>query len=231
MEYGRKQRLIMGVATLVVFCVVVMFATMPAVFVDKSPHWQKTVLLDAGHGGRDGGCVGANGSIEKELNLAYTLEIKRMLEDAGVRVVLTRAQDEALYSPFARNKKIDDMQKRVAIIKRTKPDLYISIHMNSTSYTYRQGAQVYYGQVNDSGKCFAELLAKTYNRLLPNASPNAKSGDLYILDQTNYAGVLVECGFLSNAEEEANLLTKEYRQRVAYATFCGVMLCLGLKTA
>ena len=85
--------------------------------------------------------------------------------------------------------------------------------------------------MNDSGKGFAELLAKTYNRLLPNASPNAKSGDLYIVDQTNYAGVLVECGFLSNAEEESNLLTKEYRQRVAYATFCGVMLCLGLKTA
>lgn len=231
MEYGRKQGLIVLVAGLVVFCVVVIFATMPTIFVDKSPKWQKTVLLDAGHGGRDGGCVGASGSIEKELNLAYTLEIKRMLEDAGVCVVLTRTQDEALYSPLARNKKLDDMQKRVAIINRAKPDLYISIHMNSTSYTYRQGAQVYYGQVNDSGKAFAEILAKTYNRLLPNASPTAKSGDLYILDQTTYAGVLVECGFLSNAEEEVHLLTKEYRQRVAYATFCGVMLCLGIKTA
>ena len=206
-----------------------------AVFLSKqdfignvAPKSEYTILLDAGHGGRDGGCSGDN-SIEKELNLEYCKTLKYMLEDYGVRIVMTRTKDAALYSPFSKNKKLDDMRKRVSIINKTKPDLFISIHMNSTPYTYRKGAGVYYAKGNENGKAFADVLVQTYTKQLENAEPTAKIGDYYILQEPQYTGVLVECGFLSNKEEEILLLSKEYKQKMAYATFCAILLYLGIR--
>ena len=222
----RRVSAVISVLCIVILCLALLVETSLV----NSPRLEYTIVIDAGHGGRDGGCVGVSGSVEKAVNLDYALELKRMLIDVGVHVVMTRTSDQALYSTFSKNKKLDDMRKRVSLIERARPDLYLSIHMNSTPYTYRQGAQVYYGLVNDTGKDFANILASSYSKLLPSASNFAKAGDLYILDKCKYTGVLVECGFLSNSDEEQLLLTKEYRQRWAYATTCAIILYLGIQT-
>ena len=103
-----------------------------------------TIVLDAGHGGRDGGSVGINGTIEKEINLDYVLALKDKLVQSGYRVVLTRKNDDGLYSPLAKNKKQDDMNKRMKIIKQANPNLVISLHMNSFSDSSVSGAMTYF---------------------------------------------------------------------------------------
>ena len=136
----------------------------------------KTIVIDAGHGGKDGGAVGKyTGIEEKELNLVYAKTLKRICEEFDFRVVMTRKDDNGLYSPLAKNKKKSEMQKREDIIKKSNPDLLVSIHMNSFPQESCRGAQVFYRQDNEGGRYLAEKIQTSLHEKIEFAKSTAKT--------------------------------------------------------
>ena len=184
----------------------------------------ETIVIDAGHGGVDGGAVGKNTKIEEqELNLLYAKTLKRICEEFGFKVVLTRSDENGLYSPLAKNKKKSEMQKRQDIIESVKPDLLVSIHMNSFPQQSCRGAQVFYAESNEGGMLLAQKIQESLHAKIEFAKSTPKVGDYYVLNCTACAGVLIECGFLSNKEEEMLLQQKEYINDFCYQVFCGIL--------
>lgn len=200
------------------------FAFLPSVFATTPRGGLLTVVIDAGHGGIDGGCVGTlEGSNERELNLLYANTLKRYLEEYGIRVVMTRTTTDGLYSSFSTNRKKDDMAKRKEIIENAKPDVIISIHMNSFPLKSSRGAHVFYNPDREVSKKLGESIQSVLYSSLAYAQKEAGVGDYYMLTCTNVPAVIVECGFLSNPEEEILLLSPEYREKVCYAILCGII--------
>ncbi len=191
------------------------------------PNISPTIVIDAGHGGRDGGAVGEN-STESELNLAYALTLKDICEQFGYNVVLTRDDMAGLYSPLASNKKKSEMEKRIEIITKSNPDMVISLHMNSFSSEEVRGAQVFYAESAESGRELAESVQKALHDNIDYAKEIAKVGDYYILNCSPSPSILVECGFISNPEEEALLLDTNYRQNFCYNIVCGIISYFGI---
>ena len=186
-----------------------------------------TIVLDAGHGGRDGGSVGVNGTIEKEINLEYVLLLKKKLVENGYKVVLTRKNDDGLYSEFAKNKKTSDMNERFRIIKQANPNLVISIHMNSFSSALAKGAMTYYRHGDNSGKKCADLIQKAFATYCGAKNNAGKVGDYFILNCSYYTAVLIECGFISNPEEERLLNSADYKNKMVDTIYKGILLYLG----
>lgn len=183
-----------------------------------------TIVLDAGHGGIDGGSVGVETGVnESELNLKIVKKLQKQLEGFGFRVVLTRTDKNGLYSESAQNKKLDDMKKRKKIIEDSKANLVLSVHMNSFPTKSEKGAQVFYIKEDTKSKTLADTLQQQLLKNVPNARKNSNFGDLFILRCTENPAVLIECGFLSNPEEEALLVTDKHQQLLAYNIFCGVV--------
>lgn len=203
------------------------FAFSHIVAVSASGYNGITIVLDAGHGGRDGGSVGVNGTIEKEINLRYTLALKEKLVSAGYRVELTRKTDDGLYLESAKNKKMSDLNARMEIIKRANPNLVISIHMNSFSSQSAHGASTYYRSGDESGQIVSDLIQQSLNTYLGAPSTKGKVGDYYILNESYYTAVLIECGFLSNPEEEHLLNTDEYLEKFVDAVYNAILLYFG----
>ncbi len=185
------------------------------------------IVLDAGHGGRDGGSIGVNGTIEKEINLEYVLLLKESLVKQGYKVILTRKSDDGLYSEFAKNKKTSDMNARYKIIKKANPNLVISIHMNSFKSESAKGAMTYYRKGDKSGNQCADIIQKSIATYCGARSLSGKVGDYYMLNCSYYTSVLIECGFISNAEEERLLNSSAYKKQLVEAITRGVLLYLG----
>lgn len=184
-----------------------------------------TIAVDAGHGGYDGGAVGrVSGTPEKGLNLDVAQRVERLLIAQGAQVVMTRTGDYALCDedPPIR-KKLQDMQRRAAMITGGGADVVISIHMNEYAGRSESGPQVFYREGCPAGRLLAGAVQEAMTAgLAPKKERTALGGDYYILT-LGVPSVLVECGFLSNREEEAQLLTEGYRQRVAQAIAQGVL--------
>lgn len=183
------------------------------------------VVIDAGHGGADPGKVGVNGTLEKDINLKIAEMVKEFLEAEDVEVVMTRTDSGGLYEEGASNKKVQDMKRRIAIIEETEPEIVVSIHQNSYHEEYVHGAQVFYYTGSTTGKKLAELIQK---RFVINVDPEnkreAKANDsYYLLKKTPCPIVIVECGFLSNREEEAKLNSQIYQEKAAWAVHMGIM--------
>ena len=172
--------------------------------------------------------MGVNGSIEKELNLEYAKTLQKLLEKAGVNVVMTRTNDDGLYSEDADNKKLSDMRKRREIINDACPDLVVSVHMNSFPLDSCKGAKTFYQIGSDVSFNAAKTIQNSLNYYIENASNTVSAGDYYILNCTPYTSVLIECGFVSSPEEERLLGTKEYREEFMYSVYCGIMMYLGI---
>lgn len=186
-----------------------------------------TIVIDAGHGGRDGGSVGVNGTIEKEINLVYAKALKEKLVSSGFRVELTRKTDDGLYSEFASNKKMSDMRERFHIIQNTNPNLVISVHMNSFASTSVKGALTYYRKGDEASKRCADLVQASLNTYCDAPAKEGKAGDYYILNCSYYTSILIECGFISNPQEERLLNTAEYREKFIDAVYSGILLYFG----
>lgn len=184
------------------------------------PVSEKIVVLDAGHGGWDPGKTGNAGENESELNLAITEKLASFLEQGGATVYLTRADGNALGS-----KKGEDMAQRKTIVNESKGDLLVSIHQNAFPSSSARGAQVFYHKNSEEGKILAECIQ---NSLKERADAQNKrmakaNEDYYVLRTTQIPAVLVECGFLSNGEEEEKLNENLYQERIAWAIYCGIL--------
>lgn len=188
------------------------------------PNLSPTVVIDAGHGGTDGGAVGRKtGITESEINLQYAQTLKEVLKNLGIKVVMTRTDLNGLYSPFASNKKKDDMEKRKRIIEESGADLVVSVHMNAFPLSSSRGAQVFYGLNNQRGEALAASVQTRLQDVSSYAREGVKEGDFYILNCTSLPGILVEFGFLSNAEEEALLVREDYRKQMCDAVALGIL--------
>ncbi len=183
------------------------------------PKLGKTVVIDAGHGGIDGGVAGSvTGVREADINLAIAKSLKHFFERNGYDVVMTRVNENGLYDKGASSKKLSDMQARQKIIEKAAPALVVSVHQNYYPLSSVKGAQVFYSAESEDGKTVAESMQKTLNGAL-SCERVAKTGDYYILNCTQYPSVIAECGFLSNAEEESKLVRAEYQEKIAYSIF------------
>jgi len=182
-----------------------------------------TIVVDAGHGGRDDGCSGVGGTKESEINLKISKTLKSYLETLGIKVVMTRMDGNGLYEANVDNYKVSDMKKRIEIINEAKPDMVISIHCNSFSDSSQQGAQTFFQESDEISKGFADSIQSQLISQLDNARNAPNKGDYYLLKESKLPAVLIECGYLSNPQEELLLTTTNYQNRIAYAIMCGVV--------
>lgn len=184
---------------------------------DQAKNAKYTIVVDSGHGGIDPGKVSADGVYEKDINLAIALKLRDELRKRDCQVVMTRESDEGLYDPSASNKKMSDMKKRIEIMNDSNPDLIVSIHQNSFSDTISKGAQVFYQSTSETGKALAETLQDVWkSKLDPENHRQCKANnDYYLLQHSEATMVIVECGFMSNPGEAAQLQTEEYQSKVA----------------
>lgn len=201
--------------SIVVCCVAIMgvsISTAVQTIPSSSPRHITTVVIDAGHGGIDGGCTGVNTGIsESELNLTYANLLKSSLERSGMQVIMTRKDMNGLYDEGSSSLKKSDMNKRREIIEQVNPDLVVSIHMNSFSSPSSKGAQVFYDIDNAASKYLSTCIQDQFVEYLPYAKKTSKAGDFYMVNCTNIASVLVECGYLSSPVEEKLLISKDYQ--------------------
>lgn len=179
------------------------------------------ICVDAGHGGYDGGAVARDsGALEKDINLAVALRLRDALRAQGAQVIMTREVDTALADAGAQRKR-RDLQYRVDTANGAQ--MFLSIHMNEYTSRAESGPQVFYR----AGQAGSRLLAGALQaRLIADLAParvrSAHTGEYYLLEHLQIPAVLVECGFLSNPQEEALLLTSAYQQQVADAICSGV---------
>lgn len=186
---------------------------------------KKTVVIDSGHGGFDPGKESSDGILEKDINLAIAQQLKALLEMEGINVVMTRTDDNGLYTESDSNKKIADMKKRCEIIDECKADIVVSVHQNSYQSPEVKGAQVFYYKHSAEGKRLAGILQKSFKENLDTENKRQEKEDstYYMLVHTSAPTVIAECGFLSNPDEAALLNTKEYQQKVAESLCKGII--------
>lgn len=190
----------------------------------SSPKPQYSVVIDAGHGGRDGGAIGtSSGVTESELNLQYALTLGELCKEFGLGVTLTRSDMNGLYDENAENKKRSEMEKRREIINSSGADVMISIHMNSFPLSSCQGAYVFYGKGKEQGHLLAQSIQTSLSKSFEKARKLATVGDYYVLNYTDIPSALVECGFLSSPEEEAKLIDEGYRREFCYSLLVGIL--------
>lgn len=184
-----------------------------------------TIVIDAGHGGRDPGKVGVNKALEKDINLEIALRLKNLLEQNDIDVVMTRQDDEGLYSESDSNKKRVDLNKRIEIINSSSAVFAISIHQNSFQDESIKGAQVFYHAQSNQGKELAIILQEQMKATIKdNNHRKVKSNtSYYMLKHTTCPLVIVECGYLSNWREAELLLDDEYQEKMAWAIHLGIM--------
>lgn len=181
-----------------------------------------TVIVDAGHGGEDGGAVSASGIVEKDLNLDVAMRLAAYLETEGVRVITTRTTDTLLYDrnvDYRGRKKALDLAARRRIAEENPSAIFVSIHMNSYPQAQYKGLQVWYSTNDPRSLEIAESIQHTVaSQLQPEneRAVKAATSAIYLLRHITSPAVLVECGFLSNPEEAAALATEEYRDRLAF---------------
>lgn len=226
----KKSRLFLGI--LILFLTVFVCGMMKSsVFSGKEtflPTEGKTIIIDAGHGAPDGGAVGDSGVLEKDLNLAVAQILQKFTESGGTRVLLTRSDDNGIYdiSGSIKNKKVSDIKNREKFMNETNADVFVSVHMNKFSEKQYSGPQVFYSVNDGDSKHLAECIqSNMIAALSPKSKRETKPADenIYLLKNATIPAVLVECGFLSNAEEEQKLKDENYQRKLAWAIYCGLI--------
>ena len=188
---------------------------------------KKIVIIDPGHGGEDCGAIGKGGVLEKDVNLGIALEMGEILAERGYAVIFTRTEDRLLYSPEENIKgfrKISDLKNRCKVASEYPDALFVSIHTNSFGDSRYSGLQVYYSDSEGSER-LAALIQNEVRDTLQNENHRKikRAESMYVLENTDNTAVLIECGFLSNAEECKKLSEKEYQKQLSFSIVCGII--------
>ncbi|MDU1314047.1 MAG: N-acetylmuramoyl-L-alanine amidase CwlD [Clostridium septicum] len=188
---------------------------------------EKVILIDPGHGGFDGGAQSKSGTIEKDINLSISLKLKENLEKKGYKVEITRSDDNGLNEKGAtiREKKREDLKRRCELKKETNCDIFVSIHQNMFPQSKCYGAQVWYSS-NDISKRLANSIQDSLKETVKDNNKRVAkpAGESYLILRDKYEGasVLVECGFLSNPEEENKLKSEEHQNALVEGISTGI---------
>lgn len=189
----------------------------------------RTLVIDAGHGGFDGGAIGSNGTTEQDINLSIAKRVRLLASFFGVRTAMTREDENALgydASRSIRDNKVTDIQAREQIVQNTSDPVFLSIHLNKFSDAQYHGAQVFYSTNHAGSRALAELLQ---DALIVGCDPTntrqAKPADrnIYLMKTLECPAVIVECGFLSNPAEEMLLGDPEYHKKLAASIVTGYL--------
>lgn len=224
-----KRKLLIGVCVILVIC---LFCATGWTLYCALPKPEYTVVIDAGHGGGDKGVKGAKTDVsESEINLLVAFNLKNVLEERGVKVVLTREKDSVLEDGIGT--KADDFERRKSIINEAKPNLVVSIHQNKFPDSTRRGAQVFFNEGSEEGKNLARAVQASLNEInneRVGRTFSALKGDYYILNCSFYPSCIIECGFLSNEEDEKLLTDAQYRELLSNKISNGIFAYLNEKS-
>lgn len=192
-----------------------------------SPVSGKTVVLDAGHGVPDEGAQSSNGTTEAETNLKIALKVQNLLEQSGCNVILTRSDENAIYdldSNTLKQKKISDIRNRVKIGNESSADIFVSIHLNKIPQSQYYGWQCFYKPNNEQSTKLAKQLQENLNKSIQKENKRVamKLDTVYIMKHVEIPISIVECGFLSNPEEEKQLLDDSYQNKLAWGIYNGI---------
>ena len=194
----------------------------------QSENEKNLIIIDAGHGGEDPGAIGTSGVYEKDLNLEIAFTLGKILSERGFAVLYTRTKDKLLYTE-AENirgiRKISDLKNRCKIAAEYPQAIFVSIHMNSYGSPAFSGLHVYYSPEDENSKLLANKIQYSVKENLQNTNNRKiKPGkDIYVLENVENTAVLIECGFLTNAEECEKLSQKEYQKQLCLAIVCGII--------
>ena len=189
---------------------------------------RNTVILDAGHGGFDGGAVASDGTVEKDINLKITLASAKFLRQSGFNVILTRENDvstDDVETEKISTRKKSDLKNRLNLMKDYKDAVFVSIHLNKFTTSAANGSQVFYSRSEESkrlGDCIQKSIVA---KLQPENTRVNKlaTSSTYLLYNATVPSVLVECGFLSNKSELEKLKDQDYQNKMAFSIYCGIL--------
>lgn len=228
----KKIQNVVCVALVCVFALVWFFSKDISVSVPASSNVQtnmnkKVIVLDAGHGGIDGGCVSVNGVAEKGINLSIVQTLRDSLDILGFDVVCTREDDRSIHDIGVEGiakQKLSDMKNRLDIINRYDDALVVSVHQNQFVDPRYSGAQMFYAKENDDSRRLAECMKKQFVALLqPSNERETKpvGKEMYLIHNAKSPALMVECGFLSNPDEAKLLESADYQKKVAFTILTG----------
>lgn len=182
-------------------------------FMKEAPLVGKTIYLDAGHGGKDPGAYYKD-IYEEDINLSIVLKLRDKLESLGAIVYLTRDSDYDLSNPNASLRKRSDLSNRAKMINSSDADIYLSIHLNSSSNTSWRGAQVFYDDINKNNEKLADIFQKNFNKYLNSNRNIQEISTLYMYKRITKPGLLLELGFISNPNERYLLNQDDYQNKI-----------------
>ncbi len=187
------------------------------------------IILDAGHGGEDGGTSSAEGLLEKDVNLAITRRLEEFLTLAGFEVILTREEDVSIGDgelSTVKERKASDLKARLEYMKQYPDAVFVSIHQNHFDEAKYAGTQIFYSQGHTDSQLLAQSIQDRVVGLLQKENTRQckpAEQSIYLLWNAQIPAVIVECGFLSNPEEAAKLQQEEYQAQMAFAISCGIL--------
>ena len=187
------------------------------------------IIIDAGHGGFDGGAVASDGTLEKDINLKIAHKLRELLKLGGFYVIMTREDDSGIEqdaNDTIANRKKSDMRRRLNIINENPDAMFLSIHLNKFPSESARGSQVFYSKNNSLSQSLAENVQNSIkSKLQPDNDRLIKKADntIFLLKNSNIPSVIVECGFLSNDEELLLLKDNDYQSKIAFSIYCGVL--------
>lgn len=192
------------------------------------PVSNKVIVIDAGHGKPDEGAQSSNGTTEAQTNLKIALKLQNLLEQSGATVILTRSDEDAIYDldkTTLKQKKISDIHNRVKIGNESSADAFISIHLNKIPQEQYWGWQCFYKSNDESSQKLAKSIQQNLNDAIQKENKRVamKIDNVYIIKHVEIPISIVECGFLSNPEEESLLLTDEYQDKLAWGIYNGIL--------
>ena len=191
--------------------------------------YSKTVIIDAGHGGFDGGASAADGTVEKDINLSIAQKVATMLKINGYNVIMTRTKDtgtEDNESDAIAKRKKSDLNNRLQIMKNNPDAIYVSIHLNKFTTSAANGAQVFYTKNYKEASVLANHVQTNIVKLLqPDNTRVVKQGtdSTFLLKNAAVPAIIVECGFLSNKAELEKLKSDDYQSQMAFAICGGII--------